>query len=192
MSDALSSSHAGTYAGFGTKAQGDTGSARTLYQLGTALQGASQVDDNIAPLLPVQPVLSLTHDRSVAELAIKQLGSEIEHAQQELAELENDLVQEVRSISVRGWLLPLMVIGLLLSLYGSLTSSTSAELGATGLMLLWSLSAFWLLYTRERRREMTERAYMAEIEIWSKRIEELRHSLEHNQWIVEVADSMEV
>jgi hypothetical protein len=81
-----------------------------------------------------------------------------------------------------------MAIGLALSLYGSFTSSNSAELGATGMMLLWSLSAFWFIYTRDRRVEMAKRANKAEIEIWSNRIEELQETLERTRPVAEVAE----
>jgi hypothetical protein len=186
MSNAITSSNSGLYSGFGTNVQGENGSAPSLYQLGVAPQGASQEDTNIAPPLSVLPLeaTALMSERTVAELAIRRLSQEIEHAKQELVELEKGLVHEVNALSVRGWLLPLMAIGLSLSFYGSLWSVSAAEMGATGLMLLWSLAAFWVLYRRERIRDRTEQAFMAEIEIWSKRIEELQHSLEQNQRIV--------
>src|SRR3954471_10182000 len=43
---------------------------------------------------------------------------------------------------------------------------------------IWSLSAFWFIYTRDKRYKMAKRANKAEIEIWSGRIEELQQSLE--------------
>jgi hypothetical protein len=127
-------------------------------------------------------------DREVSELMRRRLAKEIDEARGELKSLETTLVYDLFSPTVREWLLPLMAIGLALSLYGSFSSSNSAELGATGMMLLWSLSAFWFIYTRDKRLEMAKRANKAEIEIWSSRIEELQESLERNQRIAEVTE----
>src|SRR5690606_29618275 len=101
------------------------------------------------------------HDQTVAKLAIRRLSKEIEHAKAELGELEQTVRQELAMPSVRTWLMPLMAIGLALSFYGSIAAATSAELGATGLMLLWSLGAFWYIYSREKRLEMAREANQA-------------------------------
>jgi hypothetical protein len=143
-----------------------------------AASGDSAV--TVQPLIAAVPV----RDQTVAELAIRRLSKEIEFAKAELIELEQTVRQELYSPSVREWLLPLMAIGLALSFYGSFASANSAELGATGLMLLWSLSAFWFIYTREKRLEMAREANRAEIEIWSSRIEELQRSMEQNKRVV--------
>jgi hypothetical protein len=155
-----------------------------------ASQISLQGENSLFVQLPLQPTeeTAATADQSVTDLAMRRLSRELEQARQELKELEKTLIQELFMPSVRGWLLPLMAIGLALSLYGSFSSANSAELGATGLMLLWSLSAFWFIYTRERRLEMAHRANKAEMEIWAGRIEELQHSLDRNQRVVERAD----
>ena len=188
MSDAITSS----YSQLGTNAQRNLGSARSLVHLDAAPQRATQGDSNMAPLLPgaeETPFVHnpLVHDKGVAEVAIRRLSKEMEHAKEELRELEGTFLDDLFIPSVRGWLLPLMAVGLVLSLYGSIASSSSAEFVATGMMLLWSLSAFWYIYTRERRREMAKEANRAEIEIWSGRIEELQRSLELHQHIVDAA-----
>lgn len=131
-------------------------------------------------------VLLVVH-KDEAELAIRRLTAEIDYAKQELKELEETLLQELLKPPTRRWLFPLMAIGLALSLYGSLTAVNSAELGATGLMLLWSLSAFWLIYSGDKRMEKSRSAHKAEIEIWSSRIEELQQALERNRRIIEAA-----
>lgn len=190
MSDAMMSS----YPNYGKNLQNGSGSARSLYQLGVAPQdapnAAMQGDENMAPLLSVQPIEGtlLHQDKAKAEVAIRQLRREINMAKDELKDLEQTLVQELLTPTVREWLLPLMAIGLALSLYGSFAAGNSAELGATGLMLLWSLSAFWFIYTRDRRLEMAKKANKAEIEIWSSRIDELEYSLEQNQHIVKTVN----
>jgi hypothetical protein len=191
MSDAMMSS----YPNYGKNLQSNTGSTRTLYQLGVAAQGAPnaamQGDENMAPLLSVQAIEGtlLHQDKMKAEVAIRQLRREINIAKDELKELEQTLVEELLTPTVREWLMPLMAIGLALSLYGSFAAGNSAELGATGLMLLWSLSAFWFIYTRDKRLEMAKKANKAEIEIWSSRIKELEHALEQNQHIVKTENS---
>lgn len=158
----------------------------SLYQLAIAPPGELQNEKTMlsipTPLLPLNE-LPLGTDKSVAEQAIRQLSREIEVAKEELHDLKATLAREVSGPSTRTWLLPLMAIGLALSLYGSLMSSTPAELVATGLMLLWSLAAFWLVYTQDKRLETSKDANQAEIEIWTKRIEELQHSLAQNQRI---------
>jgi hypothetical protein len=192
MSDAMMSSYSNYN---GTNLTGNTASARSLYQLGVASQGAPQTmtqqtmtqgDGKMVPLLSVQPIdeTLLVPDKTVAEATIRQLRREIGYAREELRDLEQTLVQELLTPTVREWLLPLMAIGLALSLYGSFSAGNTAELGATGMMLLWSLSAFWFIYTRDRRLEMAKRANKAEIEIWSRRIDELQQSLDQNQRIV--------
>jgi hypothetical protein len=159
----------------------------TRAPIDNASQVSLQGENSLFVQLPLQPTeeTTATADQSVTDLAMRRLSKELEQARHELKELEKTLVQELFMPSVRGWLLPLMAIGLALSLYGSFSSANSAELGATGLMLLWSLSAFWFIYTRERRLEMVQRANKAEMEIWAGRIEELQSSLDHNQRIVE-------
>jgi hypothetical protein len=150
-------------------------------------QEAVWLDREIAepstPVLESEPV-SLVLDKEVAESAIRQLATEIDYAKDELRELEEALLQELLKPPARRWLFPLMAIGLALSLYGSLTAVNAAGMGATGLMLLWSLSAFWLIYSGDKRMEKSRRAHKAEIEIWSNRIEELQQSLERNRRIV--------
>jgi hypothetical protein len=138
---------------------------------------------------PVQEneLTALFHDKEAATLAVRQLAAEIEYAKEELRELEETLLQELLKPPTRRWLFPLMAIGLALTLYGSLTAINAAEMGATGLMLLWSLSAFWLIYSGDRRMEHSRRAHKAEIEIWSSRIDELQQALERNRRIIEVA-----
>jgi hypothetical protein len=140
-------------------------------------------------LLPASPIedVSLIPDKTVAEAAIRRLSKELEYAREELEERENTLVEELLTPTVRGWLLPLMAVGLALSLYGSFSASTSAELGATGLMLLWSLSAFWFMYSGEKRLEMAKKANRAEVEIWSSRIDELEKTLEQTRRMVEAS-----
>jgi hypothetical protein len=187
MSDAMMSSYP-NYGG--TNLTSNTASARSLYQLGVASQGAPQAtiqgDGNMTHLPTVQPLdeTLLDPDRTAAEATIRQLRKEIGYAREELRDLEQNLVQELLTPTVREWLLPLMAIGLALSLYGSFAAGNTAELGATGLMLLWSLSAFWFIYTRDKRLEMAKKANKAEIEIWSSRIDELQKSLDQNQRIV--------
>lgn len=164
-----------------------TGNAPSLYQLAIAPPNELQGDKNLlspSPLLPVSD-LPLGTDKSVAEHAIRRLTKDLEVAQEELHDLEESLAREVSGPSTRTWLLPLMLIGLGLSFYGSIKSSTPAELVATGLMLLWSLAAFWLVYTQDKRLETSKDANQAEMEIWTKRVEELKRSLEQNQRIVE-------
>lgn len=176
----------------GTNFQLHSGSARSLYPVDFATNGAAQLEPNAASLLPMVSNTMLNEtsygpDKSVAELAIRRLSKEIDIAKEELQELEATLVQELHTPPARAWLLPLMVAGLLLSLYGSVTSSDTAELGATGLMLLWSLSAFWFVYTRDMRLEKAKNAHKAEIEIWTSRINELERSLEqHLQGVEQV------
>lgn len=184
MSDAIRSS----YPTYGADAESKPDSKRSLYSFGASYAGTQ--DDTA--MLPQKTVFApveepLVPDRTVAELAIRRLTKELEHARNELKELEETVVQEVLTPSAREWLLPLMAIGLALSLYGSFAANSTAELGATGMMLLWSLSAFWFIYTRDMRREMARRANRAEIEIWSSRIQELEQSLEQNKRIVEAA-----
>jgi hypothetical protein len=178
-----------SFSSYGINFQGNSGRAQSLYQFGVAAQGTSFGDGHMASHLSVQPLeeASLGADRTVAELAIRQLTREIDHAKEELQDLEETLVHEMVAPPAREWLFPLMAIGLALSLYGSFSAANTAELGATGLMLLWSLSAFWFIYTRDKRFEMAKDANKAEIEIWSSRIEELQQSLEQNQRIVEPA-----
>jgi hypothetical protein len=127
--------------------------------------------------------VSIAPDRKVAD--IRQLTREMTFAREELKELQTTLVQELLTPTVREWLFPLMAVGLALSLYGSFSSSNTAELGATGMMLLWSLSAFWFIYTRDKRLEMAKKANKAEIEIWSNRLTELQEAIEQHQGIVE-------
>ncbi len=179
MSDMIISS----YTQFGSHRSTDDG--ETLPPRSSLFYVASAGDGPIAPLaqLDVAPM----RDRTVAELAIRRLTQEIDYAKAELGELEQTVRHELQMPSVREWLLPLMAIGLALSFYGSFASANSAELGATGLMLLWSLSAFWFIYTREKRLEMAREANRAEIEIWSNRIEELQRSIEQTSRVVEVA-----
>lgn len=204
MPDALSSS----YAGYGTNSQRPLDSAASPYVRGMTSQETvpqdvvPQAEATIAPQLsnypvgysteyPIEyPIEAVSHvsDQTVAEFAIRRLSKEIEHAQEELQDLEKNLVNEMLAPAVRTWLLPLMAVGLALSLYGSMTSSNSAELGATGLMLLWSLGAFWYIYTRERKVEVTAAANRAELEIWSSRIAELEQSLDHHQRVMEATD----
>lgn len=166
----------------------------SLYQLAIAppseLSNEKIMLSISTPLLPINN-LPLGADKSVAEQAIRQLSRDIELAKEELRELEDTLAREASGPSTRTWLLPLMGIGLALALYGSLISSTLAEMGATGLMLLWSLAAFWLVYTQDKRLATSKDANQAEIEIWTKRIEELQHSLEQNQRIVGIDDGEE-
>jgi hypothetical protein len=185
MSDAMTSS----FTNVGTNLQRNPGSPHSLYHPDGAPQAAPQSDENMTPLLPVVSLEEepLVPNKSVAELTVRRLSREIEQAKEELQELEKTLAQELLAPSVRGWLLPLMAIGLALSLYGSFSASNSAELGATGLMLLWSLSAFWFIYTREKRLDAAKKANSAEIEIWTSRIEELQRTFEQNQRIVEAA-----
>jgi hypothetical protein len=179
---------------FGADVQSDTGHTRSPYQLGAAPQvgnsqaGIFQRNDNGASIAvgQHQPETLPVIDQGVLALSIRRLHKEIEYAKVELGQLENNASYDLFSPSVREWLLPLMAIGLALSLYGSFSASNSAELGATGLMLLWSLSAFWFIYSREKRREMAKEANKAEIEIWSSRIEELQQSLEQTQRIAEI------
>ena len=130
---------------------------------------------------------SLGPDRNVAELATRRLLKEVEQARQELHELEDNLARELMTPPLREWLFPLMAIGLVLSLIGSFSAANIAELGATGLMLLWSLSAFWFIYSGDKRLEMAKEAHKAEIEIWSSRVEELERSLQHNLQIAEAS-----
>ena len=194
MSDSLSDSLSPSYAGYGTNSQSQVDSARSLYALAvapqSAMQSAAQSEENMAPQLSNYPVeeASLVPDRTVAEVAIRRLSKEMEHAKEELHELEKNLAHEMLTPSVRAWLLPLMAVGLVLSLYGSIASSNTAELGATGLMLLWSLAAFWFIYTRERKVEATAEANRAELEIWSSRITELEQSLAYHLQIVDTAN----
>jgi hypothetical protein len=186
MSNALSSS----YASYGTTPQQHVDSARSHYDLAESLV-AAHGENNTTPWLSnhlVEEASLTVHDRTVAEVTVRRLSKEIEHAREELHELEQHLANEMLTPSVRTWLLPLMAVGLLLSLYGSIMSSNSAELGATGLMLLWSLAAFWYIYTRERRVAATADANRAEIEIWSSRIAELEQSLQHHQRMMDVAE----
>ncbi|MCC6454115.1 MAG: hypothetical protein IT328_04180 [Caldilineaceae bacterium] len=145
-----------------------------------------EIAESSTPVLESKP-MSIVLDKEVAELAIRQLAAEIDYAKDELRELEEALLQELLKPPARRWLFPLMAIGLALSLYGSLTAVNSAEMGATGLMLLWSLSAFWLIYSGDKRMEKSRCAHKAEIEIWSNRIEELQQSLDRNRRIVEAA-----
>ena len=178
MSDKIMS----PYSYFSTKGKADTGNINSLYRYSVAPRFAAQGDGNIAPQLSVQPSVDVlpSHDMPVAEAAVRQMSKDIEHAKVELGELEQALAQELKTPSVQDWLLPLMVIGQVFSLYGSFASTNSAELGATGLILLWSLSAFWIIHSHEKQREMTRQANQAEIEIWSSRIEELERSLEQH------------
>lgn len=193
MSDSLSDSLS-SYAGYGTNSQSQVDSARSLYSLAvapqSAMQSVAQSEENMAPQLSNYPVeeASLVPDRTVAEVAIRRLSKEMEHAKEELHELEKNLTHEMLTPSVRAWLLPLMAVGLVLSLYGSIASSNTAELGATGLMLLWSLAAFWFVYTRERKVEATAEANRAELEIWSSRITELEQALAYHLQMVDTAN----
>lgn len=131
--------------------------------------------------------MPLADDRVVAELAIRRLTAEIDQAHSELQELEEVLLEELLKPPARNWLFVLMAIGLALSLYGSLTAVNIAGMIATGLMLLWSLSAFWLIYKGDKQQEKARAAHKAEIEIWSNRIEELQQSLDRHQRILETA-----
>jgi hypothetical protein len=200
MSDAVTSS----YANVGSALERKADVAHSLYHVSdrsgdqrvdhfvVAPLRAPREDSKMAPLSPIQPVqmqeVSLRPDKNVAELAIRRLTKEIEHAQQELTELETTLAHDLFQPSVRTWLLPLMGIGLALAMYGSFSAANSAQLGATGLMLLWSLGAFWTIYAHDKRQVMAADANRAEIEIWSSRIEELQESLEFNQRIVEASE----
>jgi hypothetical protein len=181
MSDSITLS----YSNYGQNSQGNSGSARYVYQFSVASQSSLYGDGNMAPLLSGQPHedVPLGPDKTVAELAVRRLTKEIDLAKRELKEREETLVHELTTPTIREWLFPLMAIGLSLSLYGSFAAANTAELGATGLMLLWALSAFWFIYTRDKRFETTKDANKAEIEIWSSRIEELQQSLEYNQRI---------
>lgn len=190
MSDIMMSS----IKNLGAEAQSDTGAIHSPYQLGVASQindtqvYIPQMDDKGASIAigQYQEAASPVIDQGIVALSIRRLYKEIEYAKSELSQLENGISYDLFSPSVREWLLPLMAIGLALSLYGSFSASNSAELGATGLMLLWSLSAFWFIYSRDKRLEMAKQANKAEIEIWSSRIEELQQSLEQTQHIAEV------
>jgi hypothetical protein len=190
MSDAMMSS----ITNFGAEVQSSTGNPRSSYQLSVASPvnetqvSIPQANDKGASIAVGQHLEEASSDseRGVIALSIRRLYKEIEYAKSELSQLESNVSYDLFSPSVREWLLPLMAIGLALSLYGSFSASNSAELGATGLMLLWSLSAFWFIYSRDKRLEMAKQANKAEIEIWSDRIEELQQSLEQTQRIAEV------
>ena len=196
MSDTMMSS----YSGFGSNEQSSTGNTHSFHYYSmanvtprsAALMAAGQVastrsDGYMAPQLSGQlgSVVSLSRDKTSMEVAMHRLTQEIDQAKAELYELEKSFVQELTTPSVREWLLPLMAIGLVLSLYGSFASSNTTELGATGLVLLWSLSAFWYIHSRDKRSEMTRQANQAEIEIWSSRVEELQKSYEQNSQAID-------
>lgn len=189
MGNTMMSSHSS----FGTNGQGSTGNPHSFRYYSVALHSAARGDGNMAPRLPGPPsgAVSSIRDQTVTEATMRRLKMEMEHARAELCELEKAFVQELMTPSVREWLLPLMAIGLALSLYGSFSSANTAELGATGLVLLWSLSAFWFIHTRDRRMEMTRQANQAEMEIWSSRIEELQKSLEQTSPAADPADKMD-
>jgi len=190
MSDAMMSS----ITNFGAEVQSSVDNLRSSYQLSIASPvndtqvGIPQVNDKGASIAVGQHLEEAlpVAERGVIAVSIRRLYKEIEYAKSELSQLESNISYDRLSPSVREWLMPLMAIGLALSLYGSFSASNSAELGATGLMLLWSLSAFWFIYSRDKRQEMAKEANKAEIEIWSSRIEELQQSLEQTQRIAEV------
>jgi hypothetical protein len=194
MSDAISSkftsSYPKSYPNYGTSLQGNSGNAPSLYQLGVASQTELHIDANIAPILSFQPFdeMALGPDKTAVELGIRQLRQEINHAREELKDLEESLVQDLMKPPLREWLFPLMSIGLAISLYGSFSSNNTTELGATGLMLLWSLSAFWYIHARDSQSEQAKIANRAEIEIWSSRIAELEKSLEQTPHTTETAE----
>lgn len=180
MSDIMMS-----YSPFGSDAQGKQGEQPLMYSPESMRAAIYVAAGDVVGVEPSFVDVS-RREQTVTELAIRRLSREIEYAKAELVELEHSVRQELSMPSVREWLLPLMAIGLALSFYGSFASANSAELGATGLMLLWSLSAFWFIYTREKRLEMAREANRAEIEIWSSRIEELQRSMEQNQQVSEL------
>lgn len=130
----------------------------------------------------------LVPDKTSAELAIRRLTHEIGQAEAEVKALEAVLLRELLTPPAKEWLLPLMAIGLLFSLFGSVMAVNLAGMGATGLMLLWSLSAFWYVYTGDKRLAMARNASQAEIEIWTNRIQELQLALEKQWHIVEKAN----
>jgi hypothetical protein len=170
-----------------TESQSSSDKVRVISNTVAASTGQSDGTMTNAAAVQLHEDTNLALNKEVSELMVRRLTKEIDEAKGELQSLETTLVYDLFTPSVREWLLPLMAIGLALSLYGSFTSSNSAELGATGMMLLWSLSAFWLIYTRDKRLELAKRANKAEIEIWSSRIDELQESLERNKRVVEAA-----
>lgn len=212
MSDSMMSS----YSAFGSNEQGRTGNTHSFHyysvangmansmsnsmsngahrsaaEVAVAQLAVTHSDGYIAPQLSGQfsSVMPPGLDKTSTEVAMRRLTQEIAQAKAELYELEKSFVQELVTPSVREWLLPLMAIGLVLSLYGSFASANTTELGATGLVLLWSLSAFWYILSRDKRSEMIRQANQAEIEIWSSRIEELQKSFELNSQALERMDA---
>lgn len=183
MSDAVPSADEASSKNFSARSE----NIPSLYQLAIAppIETPNEKTLLIDSPLTLIDTFPLGLDKNVVEHAIRRLKKDLEHAQEELHELEKTLEREISGPSTRTWLLPLMLIGLALSLYGSIVSSSTAEMVATGLMLLWSLAAFWLVYTQDKRLEVSKEANQAEIEIWTKRIEELQHSLAQNQQIID-------
>lgn len=196
MSDMMMSS----YSDFGSNEQGRTGNTHSFHyysvanvaprlaaQAAAGQLASARSDGHMAPQLSGQldSAVPMSRDKTSMEVALHRLTQEIDQAKAELYELEKSFVQELSTPSVREWLLPLMAIGLVLSLYGSFASSNTTELGATGLVLLWSLSAFWYIHSRDRRSEMTRQANQAELEIWSSRVEELQKSYEQNSQAID-------
>jgi hypothetical protein len=165
----------------------NAGNLSPLYQTGSAFVMAPSVDRIIAPLLAASPLeeVPFIADKTVATVAVRRLNRELAYAQQELHDLQQTLPQDLLASAMRVWLLPLMAIGLGLSLYGSFAASTIVEWIATCLILLWSLGAFWYIYSSEKRREEIACAHKAEIEIWSGRIAELQRCLVHAKHVVE-------
>lgn len=164
-----------------------------VYNAGNGQDGNTQgrvswASETVSPLLIVQGLdPEQLVDKSAAELAIRRLTHEINLARDEVKELEQILVRELLTPPTKEWLFPLMAIGLAFSLFGSIAAVNLAGLGAAGMMLLWSLSAFWIIYTGDKRLETSRSASQAELEIWSSRINELQYSLEQNRRIVEAA-----
>ena len=97
MGNSMSNVITPSYSNDGTNFQGNSGSAQSLYQFGVAAQSTSLSDGHMASHLSVQPIeeAPLGADRTVAELAIRQLTREIGHAKEELHDLEETLVYEL-------------------------------------------------------------------------------------------------
>jgi hypothetical protein len=186
MPDALMSS----YSNHGGNSHAKTDGVRSVskpydpqqsmqYELGTV---------SSLPLGQESEVGMLHPDKTVAELMIRHLTREISQAHEELEERQEALLRDMLVPPMKKWLFPLMAVGLALSLYGSFAAVNMAGMGATGLMLLWSLGAFWFIYVHDKRLETARSASKAEIEIWSSRIEELEKSLEHHRRTVETTE----
>lgn len=186
MANAIHGSFSSSYPNFGANRPSNLEGARALYHFSVTPQSGVHGDARMTSFT-AQPfeASSFGPDRSVSELATRRLLKEVEQAKHELHELEDNLAREMTAPSLREWLFPLMAIGLVLSLIGSFSAANIAELGATGLMLLWSLSAFWFIYTGDKRLERAKEAHKAEIEIWSSRVEELERTLQTNLRVAE-------